>query len=407
MANTISLDTVCAALAYAAGVEKPHCAADANPTLVNYIDSSLGGEKTDRIFMYNPDAIAAVADELKIVYTPLHGTGYRLVPAILSRMGLKHLYTVDEQMVTDGSFPTVKKPNPEYCEAFTLGIEIANKVGSDLVIATDPDADRVGVMTRTPDGSFATITGNQMGALLVDYIITAYKETNTMPHNPYVVKSIVTSELAAKICEANGVKIHNVLTGFKFIGEVIKNYEKTGDGSFLFGFEESYGYLKGTYARDKDAVVTAMLICEMTAYYQARKMTLSDALSALFEKYGFCHEQNVEIYMEGLDGAERMAVLMNGLRKNPPTEFGGIAVTLIGDYEAGTITENGISTLTGLPASNVLYYRLTNGDVIVARPSGTEPKIKFYYMLQGTDRAEAEKKLKSYQQTLDARIKDI
>ena len=350
----------------------------------------------------NPDAISAVADELKIVYTPLHGTGHRLIPTILSRIGLKHLYTVDAQMVLDGNFPTVKKPNPEYPEAFALGIEIANKVGSDLVIATDPDADRVGVMTRTHDGSFATITGNQMGALLVDYIITAYKETNTMPHNPYVVKSIVTSELAAKICAANGVKMHNVLTGFKFIGEVIKNYEKTGDGSFLFGFEESYGYLKGTYARDKDAVVTAMLICEMTAFYKARNMTLSDALSALFKKYGFCFEQNVEVYMEGLDGSARMAALMDSLRNNPPTEFGGVAVSLVGDYKLGTITENGKTRPTGLPSSNVLYYRLVNGDVIVARPSGTEPKIKFYYMLEATDKKDAEEKLSNYQETLNA-----
>ena len=350
----------------------------------------------------NPDAIAKVADELKIVYTPLHGTGHKLVPAILKRVGLKHLYTVDEQMIIDGNFPTVKKPNPEYPEVFVLGIAVANRVGSDLVIATDPDADRVGVMTRTPDGSFATITGNQMGALLVDYIITAYNETATMPHNPYVVKSIVTSELAAKICQANNVKMHNVLTGFKFIGEVIKNYEKTGDGSFLFGFEESYGYLKGTYARDKDAVVTAMLICEMTAYYRARNMTLSDALAALFEKYGFCYEQNVEIYMEGLDGPARMAALMDGLRNNPPSEFGGVAVSLVGDYGKGTITEGGEVRPTGLPSSNVLYYRLVNGDVIVARPSGTEPKIKFYYMLEASGKTEAEAKLSNYQKSLNA-----
>ena len=350
----------------------------------------------------NPNAVKAVADTLKIVYTPLHGTGHKLVPEIMRRTGLRHLYTVDEQMVIDGNFPTVKKPNPEYPEVFTRGIEIANEVGSDLIVATDPDADRVGVMTRTADGSFTTITGNQMGALLVDYIITAYNETNTMPHNPYVVKSIVTSELAAKICEANGVKMHNVLTGFKFIGEVIKNYEKTGDGSFLFGFEESYGYLKGTYARDKDAVVASMLICEMTAFYKAKGMTLSDALAALFEKYGFCFETNVEIYMEGLDGAARMDALMNNLRNDPPASFGGVAVKLIGDYKLGTFTENGVVTPTGLPSSNVLYYRLENGDVIVARPSGTEPKIKFYYMLEAADRADAERKLAAYQKTLDS-----
>ena len=352
----------------------------------------------------NPNAVKAVADDLKIVYTPLHGTGHKLVPEIMRRTGLKHLYTVDEQMVIDGNFPTVKKPNPEYPDVFEKGIEIANRVGSDLVVATDPDADRVGVMTRTANGSFATITGNQMGALLMDYIITAYRETNTMPQNPYAVKSIVTSELAAKICRANGVLMHNVLTGFKFIGEVIKNYEKTGDGSFLFGFEESYGYLKGTYARDKDAVVASMLICEMTAFYKAKGMTLSDALAALFEKYGFCYETNVEIYMEGLDGAARMDALMSNLRAAPPASFGGVAVSLIGDYKTGVITENGKERPTGMPSSNVLYYRLENGDVIVARPSGTEPKIKFYYMLEALDRADAEAKLEKYKQTLDSMI---
>ncbi len=353
----------------------------------------------------NPNAVRAVADELSIVYTPLHGAGHRMVPEIMRRMGLKKLYTVDEQMVIDGSFPTVAKPNPEYPEVFRLGIEIANKVGSDLVIATDPDADRVGVMTRTPDGSFTTITGNQMGALLIDYIITAYNQTGTMPPNPYAVKSIVTSELSAKICAENHVKMHNVLTGFKFIGEVIKNYEKTGDGSFLFGFEESYGYLKGTYARDKDAVVASMLICEMTAFYRAKGMTLSDALEALFQRYGFCYETNVEIYMEGLDGAARMAALMDGLRNDPPTEFGGEPVALVGDYLKETFTENGTVTPTGLPRANVLYYRLKNGDVIVARPSGTEPKIKFYYMLSATDLATAKAKVKRYQETLDQRSK--
>jgi phosphoglucomutase len=342
-----------------------------------------------------------VADDLRIVYSPLHGTGHKLVPEIMRRIGLKHLYTVDEQMVIDGNFPTVKKPNPEYSDVFALGIDIANKVGSDLVIATDPDADRVGVMTRTPDGSFTTITGNQMGALLVDYIITAYKETDTMPQNPYMVKSIVTSELAAKICKANNVKMYNVLTGFKFIGEVIKNNEQKGDRTFLFGFEESYGYLKGTYARDKDAVVASMLICEMTAFYKAKGMTLSDALSALFEKYGYCYENNVEIYMEGLEGPARMAAMMDALRNNPPKKFGNVSVILVGDYLKETITSYGRVTSTGLPRANVLYYRLENDDVIVARPSGTEPKIKFYYMLQAENRDAAVEKQKNYQTTLD------
>ncbi len=349
----------------------------------------------------NPKAVKRVSDSLSIVYTPLHGAGHKLVPAIMKRMGLKHLHTVDQQMVTDGNFPTVKKPNPEYPDVFALGIEIANRVGSDLVVATDPDADRVGVMTRTSDGSFVTINGNQMGALLADYIITAYQETNTMPQNPYIVKSIVSTELVSKICAANNVKLHNVLTGFKFIGEVIKNYEKTGNGAFLFGFEESYGYLKGTYARDKDAVVASMLILEMTAFYKAKNMTLSDALSALWAKYGYCHEQNVEIYMEGLDGAAKMGALMEKLRNDPPKTFGGVPVEMIADYKSGIIYEDGKESPTGLPSSNVLYYRMVGGDVIVARPSGTEPKIKFYYMLSGKDNAETQAKFNAYAKTLD------
>ncbi len=351
----------------------------------------------------NPGAVKAVADDLKIVYSPLHGTGYRLVPEILRRTGLKHLYTVDAQMVIDGDFPTVAKPNPEYKEVFELGIGIANEVGSDLVVATDPDADRVGVVTRTPDGSFTTITGNQMGALLMDYILTAYEETGTMPEIPFAVKTIVTTELAAKICAAHNVKIHNVLTGFKFIGEVIKDYEKKGYGTFVLGFEESYGYLKGTYARDKDAVVAAMLICEMTAYYKAKGMTLSDALAALYDRYGYCFESNVEIYMEGLDGPARMAAKMDALRNPAPTAINGCKVVKFGDYQAQTITDCASGTMesTGLPKSNVLAFTLNNGDVIVARPSGTEPKIKFYFMLAGKDKAETEAKMAAYRKDLD------
>ena len=346
----------------------------------------------------NPEAVKAVADELKIVYSPLHGTGYRLVPEILRRCGHKNVFTVDEQMVISGDFPTVAKPNPEYKEVFDIGMKIADEVGSDLVVATDPDADRVGVVTRTPDGSFTTITGNQMGALLMDYILTAYEETNTMPEIPFAVKTIVTTELAAKICEAHGVKMHNVLTGFKFIGEVIKDYEKKGYGTFVLGFEESYGYLKGTYARDKDAVVAAMLICEMTAYYKAKGMTLSDALDALYEKYGYCYEANVEIYMEGLDGPARMAEKMNALRNPAPAEIAGRKVVKFGDYQAQTIEDRVSGTVesTNLPKSNVLSFTLDNGDVIVARPSGTEPKIKFYFMLIGKDKDETVAKMANY-----------
>ncbi len=350
----------------------------------------------------NPEAVRAVADDLKIVYSPLHGTGYRLVPEILRRTGIKHLYPVTEQMVIDGNFPTVTKPNPEYKDVFNLGIAIANDIGSDLVVATDPDADRVGVVSRTPDGSFATITGNQMGALLLDYILTAYEETNTMPEIPFAVKTIVTTELAARICETHGVTIHNVLTGFKFIGEVIKDYEAKGYGTFVLGFEESYGYLKGTYARDKDAVVATMLICEMTAYYKAKGMTLSDALNALYDHYGFFFEANVEIDMEGLDGPARMAAKMESLRNPAPTEINGCRVVKFGDYKAQTITDciSGQVASTNLPKSNVLSFTLEGGDVIVARPSGTEPKIKFYFMLSGKDKAETVEKMAAYRKAL-------
>ena len=351
----------------------------------------------------NPNAVKAVADELKIVYSPLHGTGHKLIPEILTRTGIKHLYKVEEQFVIDGDFPTVSKPNPEYAEVFELGIAIANRVGSNLVVATDPDADRVGVVARTKDGSFKTITGNQMGALLIDYIITAYEETDTMPDQPYVVKSIVSSELATKICEAHGVEMFNVLTGFKFIGEVIKNHEATGEGSYIFGFEESYGYLKGTYARDKDAVVATMLICEMTAYYHAKGMTLYDALEGLYAKYGFCLEQNVEIYMDGVDGPAKMAALLDGMRQNTPSELGGIKVVTFGDYNAQTFTtvETGEKTSTELPASNVLSFKLANGDVVIVRPSGTEPKVKFYFMVSAPDRDTAVANIENYKKTLN------
>ncbi len=351
----------------------------------------------------NPCAVRDVADTLKIVYTPLHGTGHKLVPEILKRTGLKHLYKVEEQFVIDGNFPTVEKPNPEYAAVFKLGIELANKVGSDLVIATDPDADRVGVVARTSDGSFTTITGNQMGALLLDYIITAYEETNTMPPLPYAVKTIVTTELAAKICSSHNVELFNVLTGFKFIGEVIKKHEILGKGSYIFGFEESYGYLKGTYARDKDAVVASMLICEMTAYYASKNMTISDALQKLYERYGYYFETNSEIYIEGVDGPSKISAIMDGLRNNCPTQIGNCCVVTFGDYKAEEFTDiaTGKKTPTGLPKSNVLYFKLDNGDVIIVRPSGTEPKIKFYFLVLAKNNEDALDKIANYKHTLN------
>ena len=343
--------------------------------------------------------IGSVADELKVVYTPLHGAGYRLVPDVFHRAGLKYLYTVDEQMIPDGNFPTVKKPNPEYAEAFALGINIADSVGSDLIIATDPDSDRVGVMARDGSGSFKTVTGNQMGALLLDYVISAERKAGRLTPSSYAVKSLVSTDMANKICKENGVVLHEVLTGFKFIGEVINSYEEKGvtDG-FLLGFEESYGYLLGTYARDKDAVEASLIILEMTAYYKKQNMTLIDALSALYEKYGFFAERTVDIYMEGIDGIERRKRVMTSLRNDPPRTFGGVGVELIGDYMSGHVinTKSSLSLPTGQKKSDVLYYTLESGDKIIVRPSGTEPKIKIYVLANGEDEASLEKKVSEY-----------
>ncbi len=347
----------------------------------------------------NPDAVREVADELSVVYSPLHGAGYRLVPEVFSRVGLKQLYLVNSQMTLDGNFPTVEKPNPEYAAVFSEGITIADRVGSDLVIATDPDSDRVGVMTRTRDGSFKTVSGNQMGALLLDYVIKAKKNQGRLTDKAYCVKSIVSTDMAYKIAEVNGVTLYDVLTGFKFIGEVIKNHEHTtAPSDFLLGFEESYGYLLGTYARDKDAVEASMMILEMTAYYKKLGMTLSDALDALYETYGYYSERTVDIYMEGLDGIERRRRTMSALRTCPPRVLGGYKVVSVGDYLLGSVTDlvSGKISATGQPQSDVLYYVLECGDKIIVRPSGTEPKIKIY-ILAHADTAEAvEKKCERY-----------
>ena len=350
----------------------------------------------------NPEVVAKVADDLEIVYTPLHGAGCRIVPEVLRRLGVKHIETVKEQMVLDGNFPTTAFPNPEYPEVFTLGIELAEKVGSDLIIATDPDADRVGIMSRDKSGKFKCLTGNQVGALLLDYIITAYEETG-MPENPYAVKTIVSTELITTICKEHNVKLHNVLTGFKFIGEVIKKYETTGHDNYIFGFEESYGYLKGTYARDKDSVVASMLLCEMAAYYKLKNMTLCDAMDALYQRYGYYFEGTANIYMEGLDGIEKMTALMNRLRNNPPAELAGFKVIERRDYLADTVLDvaTGKVSSTGLPSSNVLYFKTEADDCIIIRPSGTEPKIKIYILTNGKDMDEVNNKIAAYAKVTD------
>ncbi len=337
---------------------------------------------------------------MKVVYSPLHGAGYRLVPEVFRRMGLEHLYTVDEQMTPDGDFPTVAKPNPEYAAVFEIGIALANRVGSDLIIATDPDSDRVGVMVRRADGTFMTVSGNQMGALLLDYVIRQKRAMGILPEGAYAVKSLVSTDMANKIAQVQGVKLHEVLTGFKFIGEVIKNYEAKGHADdFLLGFEESYGYLLGAYARDKDAVEGSMMILEMTAFYKKQNKTLADALDELYATYGMYSEKTIDIYMEGLDGIEKRVCMMKSLRETPPVAFGGAKVVRVGDYKTQTFTDlsSGATEPTGQPASDVLYYILDNGDKIIVRPSGTEPKVKIYVLAHADDMTTLSEKITAYE----------
>lgn len=369
---------------------------------------SVVGAELDEAFMdavmaqrVNPDIFTGAGDDFKVVYTPLYGTGRRIVPEVLRRCGLRKLFTVSEQMTPDGSFPKLEKPNPEYPEVFSQGIKLADEIKSDLVIANDPDCDRTGVMSRNRDGGFTAITGNQMGALLLDYIITALKERGTLPADAYAIKTIVTTELVTKICAENNIKLYNVLTGFKFIGEIITRCEDEKTGTFLFGFEESYGFMKGTYARDKDGVVTAMLICEMAAYYRQKGMTLTDALEQLYKRYGYFSELTGENYFRGLDGKDRMDAMMTSLRNNAPRNIGGMTVIKIRDYLTGIITDRtGGTSPTCLPKSNVLYFELDGGNAVVIRPSGTEPKIKLYYLMNGADLAEAKSNITSCEETV-------
>ncbi|MGM9624189.1 MAG: phospho-sugar mutase [Eubacteriales bacterium] len=349
--------------------------------------------------LVDPAVVKKEADALSIIYTPLHGTGYKLVPEILSRIGVKKLHTVPEQMVIDGSFPTVSFPNPEYPEVFACGIRLADEVGSDLIIATDPDADRVGVMAKGKDGAFHCLTGNQMGVLLLDYIITSLKRQNKLPAKAYAIKSIVSTEMASKVCETNGVSMFQTFTGFKYIGERILAEQNAGNtDGFLFGFEESYGYLRGNYAKDKDAVVTTMLIVEMAAYYHSRGMTLIDAMDDMYAKYGCFRDGVANIYMKGLEGLANMKALMKSLRETPPKSIGGKVVIRFTDYLSRRTADTVAGTVsdTGMDASDVLSFVTDAGDTIVIRPSGTEPKIKIYFLVSGTTPKEAEDKQEAY-----------
>ena len=358
------------------------------------------GEETDEAFLkevlpmaVNREIVAKVADDFKIVYTPFHGCGWKLVPEALHRLGIKHLYPVAEQMVLDGTFPTVVSPNPENPEGFYLAVDLAREIGSDLIIGTDPDSDRVGVMVRSGD-EYVTITGNQMGCLLLDYIITAKRQTGTMPPHPAALTTIVSTSMVRRICEMTDVHFDETFTGFKFMAEKIAEYNQNDSYQYLLAFEESYGYMVGDYVRDKDAVTASMLIAEMAAYYFDRGMTLKDAMDELYAKYGFFREQTINLYMYGVDGLGEMRKLMAALRQEPPTEVGGIAVARIRDYQTGDITIPGLGVVekTAIVGSNVLYFELTDGSNLVVRPSGTEPKIKMYVLARDETAAGAAEK---------------
>jgi len=325
------------------------------------------------------DLLRSAADKFSIVYTPLHGAGYKLVPRVLREAGLEKLICVPSQMLIDGSFPTVKAPNPEFKEVFTDAIALAREHGCDLIIGTDPDSDRTGTVVRCGE-DYITLTGNQIGVLLCDYIIASRRELGQLPANACVIKSIVSTTLADKICRANGVALVEVLTGFKFIGEKIKDYETTREHEFILGFEESYGYLTGTYARDKDAVNASLIIAEMAAWHMTQGRTLHDALTELYAKYGFTSESVETKKFPGLEGMDRMNAIMRNLRAARISSFGGVAVSIQTDY---------IDGIDGLPPSDVLQWKLADGSTLLVRPSGTEPLIKIYFLLEAADEAAA------------------
>ena len=341
------------------------------------------------------DAIQAEGKNLKIVYTPLHGTGNIPARRILKELGFENVYVVKEQELPDGDFLTVSYPNPEAAEAFELGLKLAKEVDADLVLATDPDADRLGVRVKDKNGEYHDLTGNMSGCLLANYEISQRKAVNgSLPEDGALFKTIVTTNLADAIAKGYGVKLIEVLTGFKFIGQQILGFEKSGKGSYLFGFEESYGCLIGTYARDKDAIVATMALCEAAAYYKTQGKTLWDAMIEMYEQFGYYKDDIKAVTMKGIEGLQKIQDIMNSLRQNPPAEFAGHKVVAVRDYKADTIKnlETGEVTPTGLPNSNVLYYELTNDAWVCVRPSGTEPKVKFYYGVKGTSLADADEK---------------
>ena len=369
------------------------------------------GAETDEKFLANvmeqvndKAVVEKMADTFKMVYTPFHGTGHKLIPEALKRLGVKHVICVPEQMVIDGDFPTVVSPNPENPEGFYLAVDLAKKEGADFILGSDPDADRVGIMVRTKEDDFVVISGNQTGVLLLDYLIGAKKRTGKMPEKPVALKTIVTTEMARKVAQVNGLQCYDTFTGFKFLAQKKDQLESSGEGKVIMSYEESYGYMLGDYVRDKDAVSASVELTEMAAWYASQGMTLYDALQALFEKYGYYGEKTMNLVMPGLDGLKKMADLMANLREKPPVEIAGVAVKEQKDYKDGSVVNvaDGSKTTMELSGSNVLRYELADGTSVIVRPSGTEPKIKVYILAQGKDAADANANLEKYGRWVEA-----
>ncbi|MBQ3378510.1 MAG: phospho-sugar mutase [Clostridia bacterium] len=335
--------------------------------------------------------------ELKVVYTPFHGAGYKLVPEVLGRIGVKNIIPVEAQFMPDGDFPTVKSPNPENPESFELAQRLAESAHADIVIGTDPDSDRIGVLAPR-GGEYCHLNGNQVGVLLLDYVIKGLKRQGKMPAHPAAIKTIVSSELFRRIAEKNGVKLFEVLTGFKFIGEKILQFDNTKEYEYIFGYEESYGYLKGTYCRDKDAVVSAMLVCEAAAHYKMRGMTLWDALDKIYDEYGCSLEGIINVTDPAFVTPAQMGEVMARIRKNTPESIGGYRVFAVRDYKKGIRRDmaTGEETRLKLPKSDVLYYELSDDSRFIMRPSGTEPKVKIYFLVNGKDTDECEAKIERF-----------
>ena len=366
---------------------------------------TMMGEETDEKFLANAmaqvndkEAVEKVADTFKMVYTPFHGTGHKLIPEALKRLGMKHVICVPEQMVIDGNFPTVASPNPENPEGFALAVEIAKKEGADFILGSDPDADRVGIMVNTGNGEFKVLTGNQTGVLLLDYLIGAMKRTGKLPQNPVALKTIVTTEMARKVAEVNGLQCFDTFTGFKFLAQKKDQLEGSGEGNVIMSYEESYGYMLGSFVRDKDAVTASVALSEMAAWYAGQNMTLYDALMALYEKYGCYGERTMNLVMPGLDGLKKMADLMAGLREKPPVEIAGVAVAQQKDYKDGSVVTvaTGDKTTMELTGSNVLRYEMSDGTSLIVRPSGTEPKVKVYILANGANKEDCDAKVAKY-----------